>query len=559
MSYEMSPASAIGTRRHVLPRRAPSTESKRYKGQPGALIHASINRLPPPATSRQATNPADLTRAVKVGFILNSFSFGGSETETIELVEGVDPRVIRFAAIAVASALRLPKDEPRKDGKFPPIYMPFGPMADVGDARVRIVRSFLEAVEIVTGACDIVITWGVPNLQDFLPWGRLPKLVIHSKDSSEWAASFLYPNALATTHYSSNSALAAAAFPKPIHNRVKIIHNGINPRRVIPRLGCEEQREIWGLHVDDKIAGYLGRIVPDKGVRKTVDAILRLPQEWKAVFVGSNPNDWYSNELWQYCESMIPGRYRLLPWTHDVGSALAAFDVFCHPSEHEGFSNSIAEAWLAGIPTVYTESTGAVPELGELGVGVSPDADGEEIAGALLKAYGNQEMAIHAREVMATRFSPSANARRWIEYLLELYHHPEMPRALLLSPLGFAAFTHEWVAAFKSTAVDFELCCVAFEGECNQEHSAVDAMIYENHHCPCFHISVADDLEELIRYTRPHILLTFQSPALTRLLPAYLTMPLLLLPARPDQESTNWIRWSRYIAREVSEHVFAQD
>ena len=122
-------------------------------------------------------------------------------------------------------------------------------------------------------------------------------------------------------------------------------------------------------------------------MEKTIRGVALLPAEWKVVFIGLNPNSGYASELAADCEQYVPGRYRLLPWCNDVGSALAAMDVFAHPSDHEGFSNSIGEAWLSGTPTVYTADTGAIPDLGELGVPVPHDVEAEEMSEAILRAF----------------------------------------------------------------------------------------------------------------------------------------------------------------------------
>jgi glycosyltransferase involved in cell wall biosynthesis len=328
------------------------------------LIHTVFDRLPPlPVVSSESSS---ISGPIRVGFLLNSFTYGGSETETIELIYGSDPRILHFTGIAVKTCLPLPDGEPPGDGSFPPIYVVAEAPWSPADRRIRAVRDFQEAALNVIEASDIIITWGLANLQDYLPDRPLPKIVVCSKDSGEWAKSWLRANSLVTRHLVGNSTAAATAFPEPLHRDVRVIHDGVNPRRVAPRIGRSEQRRLWGLGTGDKVAGYLGRIEADKGVSKLVEGIARLSGEWKAVFIGVNPNSRYAGQLAYHCEEAIPGRYRLVPWTHDVGSALASLDVFCQTSDHEGFSNSLAEAWLAGIPTVYTNDTGAIPDLGEL-------------------------------------------------------------------------------------------------------------------------------------------------------------------------------------------------
>ena len=195
---------------------------------------------------------------LRVGFIVNTFSFGGSETETIELVAGADPTLLRFTGIAVANPLPLPVGEPPSDGSFPIIYMCGNPYIANNDTRVSMVRDFHDAVRIILDESDIVITWGLQRLQEWLPESRTPKIVVLSKDSGEWAKAFLYTNSLATRYLVGNSSLAARAFPRWVQGSVTIIHDGINPKRVLPRLSRSEQRRAWGLDGKDKIAGYIG-------------------------------------------------------------------------------------------------------------------------------------------------------------------------------------------------------------------------------------------------------------------------------------------------------------
>ena len=483
----------------------------------------------------------------EIGFIVNTFTFGGSETETIELIYGADTRVLQFTGIAVARPLPLPDGEPPKDGSFPPIYTCANSYIDPNDPRVRIVANFGEAVSTVMRSADIVMTWGLANLQDFLPEGRLPKIVVLSKDTGEWVKSFSYPNSLVTRYYVGNSTLAAAAFPEPIRGQVRVIHDGINPQRVIPRINREEQRALWDLIKEDKIAGYLGRIERDKGVDKVVEGVAQLPTEWKAVFIGVNPNSRYTDALAQHCERAIPGRYRLLGWCHDIGSALAAFDVFCHPSEHEGFSNSIGEAWLAGVPTIYTQNTGAIPDVGDLGIGVSPDADGAGIAAALLKAYGNQELISRAKRVIESRYLTEHNVESWTNYLLEVHQQAEKPRVMLLFPTDVVNKVAAWLPIFAMHESDLDLCCVALESYCNASHAVTEAWIYRTYHCPTFHIGTSDNVEKLLRYVRPNVVLTFQGPTLERLLPAGIPSPVLIMPLNQRADDPKWVKWINYL------------
>jgi len=470
--------------------------------------------------------PFSPSRPLKVSFILNTFTFGGSETETIELVCGADPSLLRFGAIAVLHPLPLPDGEPRKDGSFPPLYMCPSPRIDVRDPRIRLVESFEDAVRAALDGADFVITWGIPNLFEYLPLGRLPRIIVMSKDSGEWAKSFLLPNSWLTRHYVANSSLAAGAFPEPARGDVKVIHNGFNPQRVKPKISRLEQRRHWNLSLQDKVVGYIGRIERDKGMHRTVEGIARLPEEWKAVFIGVTGNSSYADEFRRLCQSTIPGRYRLLGWCHDLGSALAGIDVFSHPSDHEGFSNSIGEAWLAGVPTVYTGSTGAIPDLGDLGIPVPQDADGAEIERALLTAYGNVELATHAKETVKASFLVEHNIKRWTDHLFSLKREPRKHRILAMVPWLKSGRVATWLASLMTHCESLDVCRILQVGRQMPPETGLEDWLNRRHKCP---VSVTNhdraDIETIVRSVRPDLVLTTGIPHVEELLRPSLGLP----------------------------------
>jgi glycosyltransferase involved in cell wall biosynthesis len=462
---------------------------------------------------------------VRVRFVINTFTFGGSETDTIELVYGAEASRLQFTGIAVMIPLPLPDGEPPKDGTFPPIYTENSPHIDPCDPRVRTMPTFQDAVHAVIMQSDVIFTWGVHRLQEYLPDGPLPKIVVLSKDSGQWARGFLEPNSLVTRHYVGNSTLAARAFPERVWPRVEIVYNGISERRVIAKASRSETRRSWGFADSDKIAGYLGRIEADKGVDRTVNGIARLPEEWKAVFVGANPNCRYVRELEARCEALIPGRYRIEGWTHDVGGALAAFDVFSHPSDHEGFSNSIGEAWLAGIPTVYTRGTGAIIDVGDLGIGVSPNASGPEIAKGILAAYQNTQLAERARKAVRNRYLVSHNVARWTTYIESLFRGVSAARALAIFPDALAAQVADWIVLSCTACAGIDLVAMIAVEERAAVPMAMFGRLGRAYACPAWRFSHREDITVAIRYTRPDIIIAWGSRCLDHLLPPGAAIP----------------------------------
>src|SRR2546423_11817433 len=137
------------------------------------MIPLTAGVTEPPDTHQRRTRMRNAP--VRVGFVVHTFSFGGSETETIELVSGSDPDALTFSGVAVTHPLPLADGQPAAGSGFPPILMARSPHVEPDDPRVRPVRDAAEAVRTVLDASDVVVTWGEPWLDRLLPPGPLPR------------------------------------------------------------------------------------------------------------------------------------------------------------------------------------------------------------------------------------------------------------------------------------------------------------------------------------------------------------------------------------------------
>lgn len=490
-----------------------------------------------------------MDKAIKVGLIFETFTYGGSETETIELVKHVNPNLIQFTGIAVHKELMLPAHEPTKDGSFPKLYMERAKSPrnqNRLDPRIEIVDSFNTAVQIVAEAADVIICWGVQGIQKILK-KDIPVIIL-SKASGTWTERFCHPNSLMTNHLVGNSTMAATAFPYP--QKVHVIYDGINPERIKPTITKEEVKAAWGLNKNDKVVGFIGRIAKDKGVSKIVPAIKLLPLDWKVVFIGVNPNSAYANILELECQNQIPGRYKLLPWTVNVGNALAGFDVFCHPSDYEGFSNSLAEAWAAGVPTVYTEGTGALPDLGEMGVGVSLTPDPEELKEAILKSLTIDVK--YAQNKILNEFSPQANADNWTKYIQKVYDTPKKPRVLIIYPNlvpGGATTCIFNLIKYSKHAIDW--CGFVL----NQHYELTSQELKDelnNLECPYFFTRCwAPKVLEAIELTKPDLLLVWGQKNLIPTIPTSVSTPIVMMSHGANEGDDMGSKWAVSVCQDA--------
>jgi glycosyltransferase involved in cell wall biosynthesis len=115
------------------------------------------------------------------------------------------------------------------------------------------------------------------------------------------------------------------------------------------------------------VVGYVGRLVPEKGLRLLISALERLgSRPWKLLLVGAGPLEDEIRQLWM---AKFPGRIALVPAVPNekVAQYLRCSDIFVLPSYStpkwmEQFGLSLAQAMLLGIASIGS-SSGAIPEV----------------------------------------------------------------------------------------------------------------------------------------------------------------------------------------------------
>lgn len=152
---------------------------------------------------------------------------------------------------------------------------------------------------------------------------------------------------------------------------------------------------------DQIVVGFMGRLVPDKGVPELIDAVRLLRERQPSVvlvLVGPSEDETMripKDEVWL----KVPGP------TQDPRSAYWAFDIFCLPSHREGFPISPLEAQACAVPALATVATGCVdaiaPRASALAVAVG---DSEALAGSLRVLTHDVQL----------RLDLGAQARRWV-------------------------------------------------------------------------------------------------------------------------------------------------
>lgn len=165
------------------------------------------------------------------------------------------------------------------------------------------------------------------------------------------------------------------------------------------------------------VVGHVGALLDrHKGQRVLIEAARRLAPDipgLRVVLLGAGPDEAPLRQL----AADVPA-VEFEGFVDDVGSYLAAFDVFAFPSRYEALGSSLLDAMGAGLPVVASDVDG-IPELvrhDSEGLLVPP-GDAGALADALLALYRAPDRRNRLGETARRRageFSAAAMADRYL-------------------------------------------------------------------------------------------------------------------------------------------------
>ncbi|MGI8988891.1 MAG: glycosyltransferase family 4 protein [Bryobacteraceae bacterium] len=209
--------------------------------------------------------------------------------------------------------------------------------------------------------------------------------------------------------------------------RIRELYGVRTPISVVPEsIDLAMWRELFRAHPANRQDGKFTvlsvcRFYPRKRVDLLLEAADRLRHsipELEVRIVGGGPDRRKLRDFWR-----AKRLERHVKWVGDASRSELAreynrADVFCHPSEQEGFGIVFLEAMAAGRPIVATNAS-AVPEVARHGILVEP-GNPEALAEAIERLYRNPDLReslgrLGARHV--ERFDGPAVARMFLAEL----------------------------------------------------------------------------------------------------------------------------------------------
>jgi glycosyltransferase involved in cell wall biosynthesis len=163
-------------------------------------------------------------------------------------------------------------------------------------------------------------------------------------------------------------------------NNTSVIHSGVDLQRFSKgaKQRTEKRKEL-GFSPHSLVVGYVGWLIPIKGVTYLVNAMAKIVEQHpKSLLVLVGKGDDKGEEEIKLKEQVeragLADKVRFLGWRPDVDEIMGCFDIFVLPSLNEGMGRVLVEAMAAGLPIVASR-VGGIPDLvkhGENGLLVPP-------------------------------------------------------------------------------------------------------------------------------------------------------------------------------------------
>lgn len=190
--------------------------------------------------------------------------------------------------------------------------------------------------------------------------------------------------------------------------------------RPLDRTECRRTLGLSGF-----VAGYVGRLVEEKGLADMVAALPFCSPEVNLVFAGSGP---FQLALQQQADTLgVASRVKFLPSRpqDELPQVMNALDTLVLPSRttprwKEQFGRVIIEAQACGIPVIGSNS-GAIPGVVGKGGMIFPEGDVQALASALSALCSDPAMAGEMGRIGRCQVEENYTWARVAEQMWEIY------------------------------------------------------------------------------------------------------------------------------------------
>ena len=193
-------------------------------------------------------------------------------------------------------------------------------------------------------------------------------------------------------------------------DRVRLVPLGVEPGTV----DADEVARVRAVYrLPERYLLFVGTVEPRKNLRGLVEAIARLDEPLPLVAAGAD--GWGDVAIPSVGDTRFIG---FVP-AADLGALYAGAEVFCYPSEREGYGLPVLEAMAHGTPVVTSRGTATEEAAGGAAVLVDP-LDPDDIARGITEARARRGALAEMGVARAGHASWSETARLTAEAYQEL-------------------------------------------------------------------------------------------------------------------------------------------
>jgi glycosyltransferase involved in cell wall biosynthesis len=355
---------------------------------------------------------------ITVMLTINKMIIGGAEQQFLELVKGIDKT--RFKTIVVTlnpggdlepEIKNIPGIEyiclDRK-GKFN-FFTLFTFLRLLKEKQVDVIQPFLTPATFFTLVPAVMSRTPVKIITERGNKRSKPGLgysvYLRTEDFFTRFADCVIPNSESGKNYLIKRGIN--------RNRIRVIYNGINTRRLAPDADKAARIKAgMGIPAGGTVVGISASLTANKDhvtFLKAAELVIQSNPQVRFAILGDGPLRPMLQNM--AGESGIASNVSFLGNQTDVGSYLSTFDIVCLCSaEPEGCSNAILEAMALGKPVIATDAGGNSELVTEGKTGlIIPVRDPHRLAEAIMTCLRQpekaREMGQQGREIIMSQFS----------------------------------------------------------------------------------------------------------------------------------------------------------
>lgn len=169
-------------------------------------------------------------------------------------------------------------------------------------------------------------------------------------------------------------------------------------------------RNKHGISDSDILIGFIGRLVPDKGIHLLVDTFVKLCETNNIRLLVIGDFEEHRGVLPEDTVNLLKEHPKIIyeGTTEVIENYYAAMDILVLPTKREGFPYTLLEGAAMGLPIVTTKVTGCTDAVLHGKTGLLVDADNrEQLHEAIARLIGDEKL----------RYSYGCEARKRVESL----------------------------------------------------------------------------------------------------------------------------------------------